>query len=207
MSDNAFFKPTVLYKEFLILDLIEKDHNITQRQMAEALGVAVSMVNQYLDEYEQKGYIKRKYISTKTVEYFVSKKGTERRKLLNIWYLKSSNDVYIQAKANIITFLNQVIDKGFKKILLYGAGEVAELMLQVMNDDKKIPLEVLAVIDDSEDRTGHLLVNLPIIHVSQLDQFVCDGILISSYKHHETIHNNLLKINYPKEKIIHFFDN
>jgi predicted transcriptional regulator len=52
MSNNAFFKPTVLYKEFLILDLIEKNKDITQRQMAEALGVAVSMVNHYLDEHK-----------------------------------------------------------------------------------------------------------------------------------------------------------
>ena len=206
MSDNAFFKPTVLYKEFLILDLIEKDQNITQRQMAEALGVAVSMVNQYLDNYEKEGLIKRKRHSTKTVEYFVTKKGTERRKLLNIWYLKSSHEVYLSAKDNIIKFLSQIIDRGFKKILLYGAGEVAEIMLQVMNDDNQIPLEVVAVIDDNYDRILDKLVNHPIIALNQIDQYNHDGIMISSYKHHETIYNNLLRIDYPKKQIIQFFD-
>jgi len=150
MSDNSFFKPTALYKEFMILDLIEKDSHITQREIAHEIGIAVSLVNNYLDAYEKKGLIKRKYISTKTVEYFVTKKGLERRKLLNIWYLKSSHEVYLSAKDNIIMFLKQIIDKGFKKILLYGAGEVAEIMLQVMNDDGNIPLEILAVVDDDE---------------------------------------------------------
>jgi DNA-binding MarR family transcriptional regulator len=206
MSNNAFFKPTALYKEFLILDLIEKDQNITQRQMAEALGVAVSMVNQYLDNYEKEGLIKRKRHSTKTVEYFVTKKGTERRKLLNIWYLKSSHEVYLSAKDNIIKFLSQIIDRGFKKILLYGAGEVAEIMLQVMNDDNQIPLEVVAVIDDNYDRILDKLVNHPIIALNQIDQYNHDGIMISSYKHHETIYNNLLRIDYPKKQIIQFFD-
>jgi DNA-binding MarR family transcriptional regulator len=207
MSNNAFFKPTALYKEFLILDLIEKDQNITQRQMAEALGVAVSMVNQYLDNYEKEGLIKRKKHSTKTVEYFVTKKGMERRKLLNIWYLKSSHSVYLSAKDNITAFLNQIIDRGFKRILLYGAGEVAEIILQVMNDDNQIPLEVVAIIDDNTSRIGDKLVNLPIITLSELDNYNHDGIMISSYKHHETIYNNLVKINYPQNKIIHFFDN
>ncbi len=207
LDDNNFFKPTALYKEFMILDLIEKDANITQRQMSSKLGVAVSMINSYLDEYEKNGYIKRKYKSTKSVEYFISKKGLERRKLLNIWYLKSSQNVYQSAKNNIISFLNQIIDKGFKMILLYGAGEVAEIMLQVMNDDYKIPLEVLAVIDDDPQKVGDIIFNTPIINIDSINNYNHDGILISSHTHHESIKNNLEKISYPKEKIIRFFDN
>ena len=207
MSDNQFFKPTVLYKEYMILDMIEKNPNITQREMSKTIGIAVSMINDYLNIYEKEKLIKREKHSTKTVEYFVTKKGSERRKLLNIWYLKSSNNIYIQAKDNIINFLNQIIDKGFKKIILYGAGEVAEIMLQVMNGDNQIPLEVVAVIDDNKDRVGDKLVNLPIITLGDLNKYNHDGIMISSYKHHETIHNNLIMIDYPKNKIIHFFDN
>jgi len=190
----------------MILDLIEKNKNITQREMSIVIGSAVSMVNNFIDEYEQKGYIKRKYLSTKTVEYFVTKKGLERRKLLNIWYLSSSHSVYMSAKDNIISFLNQIIDKGFKKILLYGAGEVAEIMLQVINGDNKIPLEVLAVIDDDQLKQNEEIVNIPIINSSEISQYKHDGILISSYKHHEVIHNNLVKINYPKKQILEFFE-
>jgi len=163
MSDNSFFKPTLLYKEFMILDLIEKDANITQREISKIIGVAVSMINSYIENFVGKGLIKKKKHSTKTVEYFVTKKGMERRKLLNIWYLKSSHEVYLSAKDNIIGFLNQIINKGFKKILLYGAGEVAEIMLQVMNDDNNIPLEVLAVIDDDESKQNEIIVNKPVI--------------------------------------------
>lgn len=130
----------------------------------------------------------------------------ERRKLLNIWYLKSSHEVYLSAKDNIIKFLNQIISKGFKKILLYGAGEVAEIMLQVMSDDNNIPLEVLAVVDDDIRRQNEIIVNLPIISKENIDQFDHDGILVSSYKHHEVIRRNLVEINYPLEQIIEFFE-
>jgi FlaA1/EpsC-like NDP-sugar epimerase len=207
MSVNSFFKPTLLYKEFMILDLIEKDANITQREISKTIGVAVSMVNQYLDVYEKEGLIKRKKHSTKTVEYFVTNKGMERRKLLNIWYLKSSHGVYLSAKDNIIKFLNQIIDKGFKKILLYGAGEVAEIILQVMNDDNTLPLEVVGVIDDNESKTGEVIANLPIITLNQISNFDHDGILISSYTHHEVIFSNLKSHRYPINHVLHFFDN
>lgn len=62
LNSNSFFKPTPLYNEFMILDLIEKDSNITQREISKAINVAVSMVNNYLNEYEEEGLIIRKKI-------------------------------------------------------------------------------------------------------------------------------------------------
>jgi FlaA1/EpsC-like NDP-sugar epimerase len=189
----------------MILDLIEKNKNITQREMALSIGLSVSMVNSHLDTYELAGLIKRKKYTSKTVEYMMTKKGLERRKLLNIWYLKSSLDVYLPAKDNIIIFLNNIISKGYKKILLYGAGEVAELMIRVMNDDRSMPLEVLAVIDDREVFNKYLI-QVPIVNKEQIGNYLHDGILISSYTHHEAIRNNLLELNYPKEHILEFFE-
>ena len=205
MNDNAFFKPTLLYKEFLILDLIEKDSSITQRAISKALGVAVSMINSYIDTFEDKGYIKRHYISTKTVEYFITKKGSERKKLLNIWYLKSTHAVYDSAKNNIIAFLNQVIQKGYKKLLLYGAGEVAEIMLQTIQDDAHIPLEVIAVIDDDKMKIGNKLINKKVITRNDIKAYDHDAILVSSYTHHDEIVRKLNELNYDKNKILSFF--
>lgn len=206
LNDNSFFKPTALYKEFMILDLIEKNKDITQRVIADQIGVAVSMVNAYVDEYVQKGFVKRKYLSTKTVEYFVTKNGKERRKLLNIWYFKSSQIVYQSAKDNIISFLNQIIERGFKKILLYGAGEVAEIMLQVIQNDERIPLDILAVVDDSPNKFGEIIVNKKIISNDQIANYQHDGILISSYTHHKSIYEKLLKKQYDVNNIIQFFN-
>src|SRR5690606_7279408 len=101
MITNSFFKPTPLYKEFMILDLISKDSNITQRELAKALGASLSMINSYLDEYESKGFIKREYISSKNVYYHITKKGIERMQLLNIGYLNASHRIHKYAKQNI----------------------------------------------------------------------------------------------------------
>lgn len=206
MSDNSFFKPTLLYKEFMILDLIEKDANITQREIAKTIGVAVSMINGYLDDYEKKGLIKRKKHSSKTVEYFVTKKGVERKKVLNISYLNASLNIYKSAKENIFEFLTQIIDKGYKNILLYGAGEVAEILLQTILIDSQIPINVLAVIDDDKLKQGKTLVNTIIINLNSINDYEFDGILISSYTNQKIILDKLFAMNYQKEKILHFFD-
>lgn len=190
----------------MILDLIEKNKNITQREIANEIGVAVSLVNNYLDDYESKGFIKRKRYSTKTVEYFCTKKGTERRKILNIWYLKSSQEVYVSAKNNISVFLNQLVKKGFREIFLYGAGEVAEIILDVINNDQSIKLGIVAIIDDDLTKMDSYLINTKIVDVSYLEKYYHDGILISSYTHHDVIQNRLLELQYNKKKILHFFN-
>lgn len=190
----------------MILDLIEKDPHITQREMAEEIGVAVSMINSYIDDFVEKGLIKKKKHSTKTVEYFITKKGIERKKVLNISYLNASLNIYKSAKENIVEFLNQIINKGYKKILLYGAGEVAEILLQTILIDSQIPINALAVIDDDKSKQGKTLVSTKIISLDSINDYQFDGILISSYTNQKLILDKLLAMNYQKENILHFFD-
>lgn len=206
MIENKFFKPTPLYKEFMILDLIEKNSNITQRTLSEKIGSSVSMINTYIDEYENKGYLKRVYITNKHIEYKITKKGIERKKLLNISYLNASHNIYNYAKENILSFLIQIIDKGFNKILLYGAGEVAEIMLNVVIEIRNIPIEVLGIIDDDIIKQGGYIFEIPIIDINMINKIEHDGLLISSYTHNDRIYKKLIDINYDKDKIIKFFD-
>lgn len=82
MSNNRFFKPTPIYKEYKILDLIEKDSNVTQRVLSESIGSSVSMINMYIEEYEKNCYLKRKYITNKSVEYLITKKELREKNYL-----------------------------------------------------------------------------------------------------------------------------
>jgi len=187
-----FFKPTLLYKEFLILDLIFKHPNITQRYISDSLNISVSMVNLYISEYEGAGYINRKYISSKTIQYILSDKGIERMKFLNISYLHSSQEIYIGARENIVAFLQHIIDDGVTRLLLYGAGEVAEILLQVINGDKELPLSAVAVIDDNPDKEGKIIHNTPIVGFAQISVITHEAILISSYSNNRQIKSKFL---------------
>jgi DNA-binding MarR family transcriptional regulator len=206
MSDNQFFKPTVLYKEYMILDMIEKNPNITQREMSKTIGIAVSMINDYLNIYEKDKLIKREKHSTKTVEYFVTKKGTERRKVLNIGYLKSAQSLYNSAKENIEKFLKQIEEKGFKNVLLYGAGEVAEILLSTLKSSDGITISCLAIIDDDYSKQSNYLISTKIISLSEISKYEHDGILISSFTNRSAIRDSLNSINYANNKIIEFFE-
>ena len=206
MSDNSFFKPTLLYKEFMILDLIEKDANITQREISRIIGVAVSMTNAYIETFVEKGLIKKKKHSTKTVEYFITKKGIERKKVLNIGYLKNSQLLYDSARENIEKFLIQLENRGKRKLYLYGAGEVALILLHTIYSSENTNLSILGVIDDDINKVGSSIYNTPIVSLEIVKNQIHDGILISSYTNKNSIINKLKDYQYDFNKIYNFFD-
>nr|WIF88108.1 hypothetical protein QOL21_06445 [Acholeplasma laidlawii] len=76
-----------------------------------------------------------------------------------------------------------------------------------MNDDNKIPLKVLAVVDDNKNKRNQLIINTPIIDIEDIVRYDHDGILISSYTHNDAIYHKLIQSGYPEHKIFHFFDN
>jgi FlaA1/EpsC-like NDP-sugar epimerase len=129
--------------------------------------------------------------------------GKSRRKLLNIWYLNASQQIYASAKSNISFFLENVKEKGFKRLYLYGAGEVAEIFIQVLRYEA-LDLQVLGIIDDDDSKYGKKLYGLDVLSFSAIDSEF-DGVLISSYKFQIEIYNRLIERGIPEKKIIGFF--
>lgn len=206
MAKKLFFKPTALYKEYIILDSIEYNPNITQRDLARIAKASLSMINQYLDNYEQMRYITKKYISKKEVIYSITNKGKERKRLLNIDYLNEVHKGYKEAKKETVAFLNNIIEKGFKDIIFYGAGEVSEILLQTLSDNNRIPLNVSGIIDDNVEKQGQQILGYTINSNKIIESLQHDAIMIASFNYFDEIYNKLMAINYPKDKIVYFFE-
>ena len=205
MENNALFKPSPQYKELMILTMISSSDEISQRMIASKLNISLAMVNSYLVEAEMAKYIKVDN-KNKKVKYLITKKGEERIKVLNISLLKSSLDVYNSAKTECEKFLSVIEAKGFKNILFYGAGEVAEIMLYVINNGTS-NINVKAVIDDDTLKQGTKFVNLPIISLEKVKDYEnIDGILVSSYTNIAAINKKLADFGYDKSKILNFFE-
>ena len=204
MEHNAFFNPSPLYKEFMLLDVIEKNPSITQRGMSSLLNVSVSMVNEYITQYESEGYLKRIYTSPKKVTYQITNLGKKRQKLLNIWYLDASQMVYNSAKKNILEYLQDLKRKKYDQIYLYGAGEVAEIFLQVIRFEN-IDIKVLGIIDDDSDKHSQKLFDYVVIPFDEAAHSQYDGILVSTYGYHEQIREKLIDQGITNQKILGYF--
>ena len=201
-----FFNPTLELKELQILQHIKKFPDTTQKQIANVISGSVSMVNVYVDNLEKEGYIKREYKSSKIVYYNITREGKKRKKFLLINYMKELVDLYVLAKENVEKFLSDIEHKGYNKILIYGAGEVAETILSIIKSRDDNALEVVAVIDDDYDMKGKSILKHKIISKEDIHKHEHEVIVITSYTYEDEIRKKLSEINYPQDKIIRFFN-
>ena len=173
-----FFSPTSDLKELLLLQHIEKKPDTTQKEIAQTIDAAASMVNVYIDNLEKKDYLTREYQSAKTVYYRITSQGIKRKNYLSIIYLHELLELYRLAEENIESFLMKLEDQGYTNILLYGGGEVAGTILRIIKTRKKRSLRVLAIVDDSLDRQDKKLLGYKIIARDEINNYQHDGILI-----------------------------
>ena len=203
--DNNLFKYAPVYREYKILNLIKNNPHITQRELSDKVDIAVSMINKLISQFEDEKYLVRSYITTKSVKYTITLKGIERIKLLDIAYLKSSYDIYVDAKQNIIEFISSLVTKGYHKLLLYGAGEVAKMLLFATVTDELSDFEILAIIDDDKSKIGTKIARYNIIGLDDITKYSYDGVLIGSYTNYSEMKNKLIQKGLKEDKILSFF--
>lgn len=203
--NNNFLKATPLYKEYAILELLSKNSNISQRAIAKQLDSSLSMINQYLEDYEVRGLINRKNVNARSIDYNLTNLGVSRLRELNIIYLESIRKMYLNVREDIINQLKTVIDSNTKKILMYGAGDVAELTLLVLQEQNDLDMKILGIIDDDVKKQGKSILEIPIINRETIKSIDFDVILISSYSHRKKISENLKELNIDSSKIVEYF--
>ena len=201
-----FFSPTSELKELLLLQHIEKNPDTTQKEIAKIIGGAPSMVNVYIDNLEEKNYMVRDYKSAKIVYYNITPEGVKRKNYLAITYFHELLKLYRLAEENIENFLIRLENKGYRNVLVYGAGEVAETILGIIKGRTDKPLKVLALIDDDGERQGKELLGYKIISREEINQYEHDGVVITSYTFEDDITKRLKEMEYPKDRIERFFN-
>lgn len=200
-----FFGLTSNYKEMKLLEHITNHPNTTQSKMAEVIQAAPSMVNSYIRKLEQEKYLKRIYQSAKIVDYQITNKGIKRKNYLQIVYMKELMEIYKEGQKSVAHFLESIQQKGLKKVLLYGAGEVAEILLDICRQ-QEYDLEVVGIIDDEEEKQNTQIRKIKVYSNKEIKSIKHDGIVITSYTFEKDIIKKLKDIKYPKEKIVRYFE-
>lgn len=202
----SFLNPTSFLKELRILEGIDEDENVTQKELAKIVDIAPSMINQYIGSMEEKGLLYRSYKSSKKVTYKITNKGIDWKNYLLMSYLFEIIKHYNVAKQKIEETFNKLEEKEIKTILLYGAGEVAETIITIKESRKNSNFEILAILDDCQEKHGNNILGCKIISPTLINQYPAEALIITSMTFEETIKKRLYELNYPNEKIINLFE-
>jgi len=117
-----------------VLEVIEKDDNLTQRTLSSKLGIALGLANTYLKRCVEKGLVKIQHAPRNRYLYYLTLKGFSEKARLTGEYLKYSFDFYRKAKKEYIDIIDFCQGAGFKKVVLSDLSELAEVSILVSYD-------------------------------------------------------------------------
>ncbi len=110
-----------------ILETIEQQNDVTQRHLADQLGVALGLANSYLKRCVHKGLVKIHQAPANRYLYYLTPKGFAEKSRLTTEYLGSSFNFYRRASVSCAEVFIQCHDLEHHKVLLCGLSELAEI--------------------------------------------------------------------------------
>lgn len=186
-------------------DFRQKHQETTQSEISRVIDASLGMVNKYIDQLDEQGYLVRDYKSLKTVSYRITPEGIKRKKYLQMRYIQELMEHNVKSNNIAYNFLKYINDEEFKNVYFYGAGEVAEILLNILNANK-FAMCIVGIIDDNEEKQGTLIQGVPVLSPIILNTDQHCGVVITSYTYEEEILDRLQKMNYPQDKIIKYFN-
>ena len=127
-----------------VLTSIERDSAITQRKLANELGIALGLANAYLRRCVRKGLIKMSQVPLNRYAYYLTPQGFAEKSRLTAEYLAVSLDFFRRSRSDCVALFRQCEALGWRKVALYGAGDLAEIAILSAGETA---VEVICVID------------------------------------------------------------
>jgi len=156
-----------------VLDAVGRKSDISQRHLAQELGVALGMANSYLKRCVRKGLIKISDAPANRYLYYLTPKGFSEKSRLTARYLKNSFSFYREAGDSCLEAYEQCKESGWKKIILCGVSDLAEIAILRSYD---VEIEIVGLY---EPHTEHQrFINNIIYHeLDELPEY--DGFVIT----------------------------
>ena len=110
-----------------LLTEIESNPSFTQRGLAQELGIALGLMNQYLKRCLTKGWIRGSQISSNRIAYFLTPSGFKEKSFMVKDYLARSLTFFRDAKVQCEEAFIACKSYGWLNIALVGAGDLADI--------------------------------------------------------------------------------
>jgi DNA-binding MarR family transcriptional regulator len=188
-------------RELEILTAIEEGKPLTQRALAQRMGVALGLANLYLKRLAGKGFIKIrefpvKPYARKRLRYVLTPKGAAEKARLTYEYMGYSLRLYRRTRQNLRETFSEFGSRGMKRIALYGVGEAAELAYLTL---REFGIEPVGVFRD--DGGGEFLGH-PVRPAVEITDAAVDGVVVATFDRPEQQVADLMRLGIAKDKLL-----
>jgi len=183
-------------RDLELLQAVEQNSHVTQRGLANRLGIALGLTNIYLKRLVRKGHIKCVTIPPNRLVYLITPRGIARKAWLTYEFMQHSLNIYRDVRRHLRRTLRESLAVDQESIAIYGTGEAAELAYLSL---KELGLEPIAIFDGDSDRQ---FLGLPVRDICDHQQVSYDLIIVATLEESAPIVDRLLQAGVLREKVI-----
>ena len=181
-GENNIYKPSNKMRDLRLLEELERNPIISQRELSHKFGIALGVTNACLKRMARKGLIRIRGLNHRKIGYYLTPKGFAEKARLSFHLISYIVQHYSELKKIISQRLLEMQADGLQRIAFYGVSdemEVAYITLQGVN------LKLVGIVEDDEKMKSRIIFGYEIEPVSRVQELKPDGILITSLTENE----------------------
>lgn len=182
------------HRDLRLLEAVHQDSRVTQRGLANQLGIALGLANIYLKRMIHKGFIKCVNVQPNRISYLVTPRGIAEKARLTYEFMDYSLHLYGEVRQHLRAVLQDCAEAG-QRVAICGRGEAAELAYLSL---KESGLDPVAVFDKDG---GHDFLGMPVRPFTEHDQVEYDLIIVATLDPASQQVADLLSAGVPEEKL------
>jgi DNA-binding MarR family transcriptional regulator len=115
------------YRSFLLLSAISGDEQLSQRELAKRLGIALGLINSYLKNLVSKGFVRVNNFPKNRYAYLLTPTGFAEKSRLAYQHLSYFSSLYTVARQDYLALFRGLAAQGVRGVAFCGIDEVAEI--------------------------------------------------------------------------------
>ncbi|UFS72695.1 winged helix-turn-helix transcriptional regulator [Geomonas sp. RF6] len=177
------------YRFFLLLSEISGEEQLSQRELAKRLGIALGLVNSYLKNLVAKGYVRVANFPKNRYAYLLTPKGFAEKSRLAYQHLSYFSGLYTVARQDYLRLFRRLAADGTRRVAFCGVDETAEIAYLSL---KEVGLELELVMDQCG--AGQLFFEQPVLAPGEGLAAAPGKIVITSLKRGDALREELLRL-------------
>lgn len=196
-----FLKPSGEIRDLRLLEELERNPIISQRELSHKFNIALGITNACLRRMVREGWIRISGLSHRRIGYYLTPKGFGEKARLTLHLISYTVQHYSELKKILTNRFLEMQQDGLHRIVFYGVSdemEVAYITLQ------GVSLQLIGIVEDDEKMDPKIVLGYEIEPVSRIREIKPDGVLITSLERIEEKKEKLRKL--LPEGIVHIHD-
>jgi DNA-binding MarR family transcriptional regulator len=177
MGNLDLFRPPQEIRELSLLQELEKNPIVSQRELSNKFGIALGVTNACLKRMVRRGWIRISSLNHHKIGYFLTPKGFTEKAKLTLHLISWTVQHYSTLKDIIGERLLEMQNKGVERIVFYGVSdemEIAYVTLQGLN------LKLVGIVEDEEKMNRKEVFGFELKGLNQIEILKPDAVLITS---------------------------